>query len=137
MASLSKDGQKSLNQPGRFPYILGHRRLACHETLIYLKRIFRDLCLPIERSDAAVPAPLAGQASGEVMTDQKSAHHRSFVSWIVAAIAGFAGTFFVINHALAFLGVTVSEADGAGLVAGLSIAGLVIVSYKLRAARRS
>ena len=71
------------------------------------------------------------------MADRKSAYTPFSASWIVAAVAGFAGTFFVIDQALAFLGVALSEADGAGLVAGLSIAGLVTVSHKLRASRRS
>jgi hypothetical protein len=70
------------------------------------------------------------------MADRKSAHIPASVSLILAAIAGFVGTFFLIDRALAFLGVALSEADGAGFVAGLSIAGLIIVSHKLRASRR-
>jgi hypothetical protein len=77
-----------------------------------------------------------GLTSGEVMADRKSAHSPTSVSWILIAIAGFVGTFFVIDRALAFLGVALSEADGAGLVAGLSTVALVIVSHRLRAARR-
>ena len=71
------------------------------------------------------------------MADRKSAHTPASVSWILAAIAGFVGTFFLIDRALAFLGVALSEADGAGFVAGLSTVALVIVSHKLRASRRS
>jgi hypothetical protein len=71
------------------------------------------------------------------MANRQSSRTFTSASWIVVAVAGFAGTFFMIDQALAFLGVALSEADGAGFVAGLSIAGLIIVSHKLRASRRS
>lgn len=70
------------------------------------------------------------------MADRKSAHTTASVSWGFAAVASFVGAFFLIERALAFVGVALSEANGAGFVAGLSIAGLVIVSRKVRASQR-
>ena len=71
------------------------------------------------------------------MKGRKSTRTHESVSWILAAIASFSGTFFLIERSLATVGVPLTEANEAGFVAGLSIAGLVIIAYKLRASRRS
>ena len=70
------------------------------------------------------------------MTERKPTRAPAFVSLILAAIASFWGTFFLIERSLATVGVPLNEANEAGIVAGLSVAGLVIVAHKLRCSRR-